>query len=56
MLVKYTADKDFSLSLMAFSFNQNDNFQRQSLCMRDDDGRYSQQFRQWLADFYLFRK
>ena len=56
MVVKHTADKNFSLSLMAFSFNQNDNFQRQSLCMRDDDGRYSQPFRQWLADFYLFRK
>lgn len=56
MQVKYSADKDFSLALMAFSFHQNDNFLSQSLCMRDDHGRYSQPFRELLADFYLFRK
>jgi tRNA1Val (adenine37-N6)-methyltransferase len=56
MKVRYSADKDFSLSLMAFSFNRNGHFDSQVLCMRDEDGRYSQQFRQLLADFYLFRK
>lgn len=54
--VKYTANKDYSLVLMAFSFNQHANIECQSLCMRDEEGRYSQQFRQLLADFYLFRK
>ena len=54
--VKYTANKDYSLVLMAFSFNQHASVERQSLDMRDEEGRYSQQFRQLLADFYLFRK
>lgn len=56
MQVKYSANKDFSLALMAFSFHQNNDFRSQSLCMRDDHGGYSQQFRELLADFYLFRK
>ena len=54
--VKYTANKDYSLVLMAFSFNRHASVERQLLCMRDEEGRYSQQFRQLLADFYLFRK
>ncbi|OCG00835.1 tRNA1(Val) (adenine(37)-N6)-methyltransferase [Gilliamella sp. wkB112] len=56
MQVKYNANKDFSLTLMAFSRQQSNNPLEQQLCMRDDDGRYSSAFRQLLADFYLFRK
>ncbi|OCG69667.1 hypothetical protein A9G43_10495 [Gilliamella sp. Occ3-1] len=56
MNVKYSADKDFSLSLLAFSFIQPNKIDEQQLCMRDGDGRYSQDFRKLLADFYLFRK
>ncbi|WP_167370330.1 tRNA1(Val) (adenine(37)-N6)-methyltransferase [Gilliamella mensalis] len=56
MNIRYSADKDFSLSLMAFSLIQSNKINSQELCMRDDDGRYSQEFRRLLADFYLFRK
>lgn len=56
MNVRYSADKGFSLSLMAFSFIQPNKVNEQNLCMRNDDGRYSQAFRALLADFYLFRK
>ncbi|OCG56187.1 hypothetical protein A9G36_03885 [Gilliamella sp. Choc6-1] len=56
MNVKYNANKDFSLSLMAFSLSKKDNILIQQLCMRDDNGCYSQEFRKLLAKFYLFRK
>lgn len=54
--VKYTADKEFSLSLMAFATKPNANVIEQQLCMRCDDGQYSPAFRALLADFYLFQK
>lgn len=54
--VRYNANKDFSLTLMAFSQQSNNSSIEQQLCMRDDDGRYSQDFRELLTDFYLFRK
>ncbi|OCG19170.1 tRNA1(Val) (adenine(37)-N6)-methyltransferase [Gilliamella sp. App4-10] len=56
MNVRYSAEKGFSLSLMAFSLIQSNKVNSQELCMRDDDGRYSQEFRRLLSDFYLFRK
>lgn len=56
MKVKYNANKDFSLVLMAFSFQQSDDLVEQQLCMRDENGCYTTQFRQLLAEFYLFRK
>ncbi|MWN31121.1 MULTISPECIES: tRNA1(Val) (adenine(37)-N6)-methyltransferase [unclassified Gilliamella] len=56
MNVKYSVGKDFSLSLLVFSYNKPNKIDQQQLCMRDDDGRYSQAFRELLADFYLFRK
>lgn len=56
MNVRYNANKDFSLTLMAFSLQANNSPFEQQLCMRDDDGRYSQDFRELLTDFYLFRK
>ncbi|OCG26136.1 hypothetical protein A9G45_03165 [Gilliamella sp. HK2] len=56
MNVRYSSKKDFSLALMAFSLSRADLIIEDQLCMRDDDGCYSQSFRQLLADFYLFRK
>lgn len=56
MNVNYSADKDYSLSLMAFAFEPTHNVLTQQLCMRDVDGRYSKAFRALLTDFYLFRK
>lgn len=54
--VKYSANKSFSLSLMTFAFQPCDAVLEQHLCMRDEDGRYSDDFRALLVDFYLFRK
>lgn len=56
MNVRYCADKDFSLVLMAFSFQQNDFPIEQQLCLRDVNGLYTLEFRALLAEFYLFRK
>ncbi|MCX8656508.1 methyltransferase [Gilliamella sp. B2840] len=54
--VKYNENKNFSLSLLAFSLTKNGHVFSKQLCMRDDDGRYSSAFRQLLVDFYLLRK
>ncbi|OTP86791.1 hypothetical protein B5S42_12400 [Gilliamella apicola] len=56
LYVRYNANKNFSLSLLAFSLTNNGQILSEQLCMRDDDGRYSSEFRQLLNDFYLFRK
>ena len=56
LYVKYNANKNFSLSLLAFSLTNSGQVLSEQLCMRDDDGRYSSAFRQLLNDFYLFRK
>ena len=56
LYVRYNANKNFSLSLLAFSLANNCQVLSEQLCMRDDDGRYSSEFRQLLNDFYLFRK
>ena len=56
LYVRYNANKNFSLSLLAFSLTNSGQVLSEQLCMRDDDGRYSSEFRQLLNDFYLFRK
>lgn len=56
MNVKYSIKKDFSLVLMAFSFQRNLCPSTQQLCLRDHEGHYTAEFRKLLAEFYLFRK
>lgn len=55
MQVKYTENKDFSLTLLCFSPQIIDSVVSEILIMRSSDGRYSAEFRNLLQDFYLFR-
>jgi len=56
MNIKYTDRKPSSLSLLCFSLQAVEQCIQQCLTMRDDDNRYTHDFRQLLKDFYLFQK
>jgi len=56
MNIKYTDNKPSSLSLLRFSLQTVEQCIKQSLTMRDDNNRYTNDFRLLLNDFYLFQK
>ncbi|WP_392562290.1 methyltransferase [Orbus sturtevantii] len=56
MQIQYTDNKPISLSLLCFSLQAVELPVLQSLTMRDNENRYSRDFRQLLNDFYLFQK
>lgn len=54
--MNYSQDKAFSLTLFCFTFTNHQTVVSQSLCMRDNENRYTEDFRHLLKDFYLFNK
>lgn len=56
MTVNYSQTLPASLSLLCYAKYKTDNPLMQSLCMRDQNGIYTIEFRQLLNEFYLFNK
>lgn len=54
--INYNQDKAYSLTLLCFTFTVHHTVVSQSLCMRDNENRYTEDFRHLLKDFYLFNK